>query len=106
MWMDNLEFNKIQFKAKGKKAKAPPKGCKTTQSLAICVRHFLKEDLETKIEDLDTEGNIRKTLNIARKHEQQIVQPTRTHGPAQHHPVAEGGRSECWWRAQKLKEAS
>ena len=62
MWMDNLEFNKIQFKAKGKKAKAPPKGCKTTQSLAICVRHFLKEDLETKIENLDTEGNLRKTL--------------------------------------------
>ena len=62
MWMANLEFNKIQFKAKGKKARPPPKSCKTTQTLAVCVRHFLKEDLETKIENLDTEGNLRKTL--------------------------------------------
>ena len=62
MWLDNLEFNRKQFKAKGKKARPQQKGCKTTQSLAVCVRHFLKEDLETKIENLDTEGNLRKTL--------------------------------------------
>ena len=63
MWIDNLEFNKAQFRVKKKKARPPPpKGFKTTKNLAVCIRHFLKEDLETKIENLGTEGNLIKTL--------------------------------------------